>query len=399
MDSEIALKIQVIRRVGASLRADDTSAIYFLKRVFAYQNEDVKDAVAVVLAVWSHPEFKQALTDVAAFVWERENVSVAMVVPPCASLFLQSLGNSERYLQQCAIYALVQIGSPVVSDLLEVLTRAEDNGRGFAASALGRIGDPVAIPTLTNLLRDRKKTIRDCAGAALARYGSSALPAVVEELKDERSRMAAVETLGWIGDASAAPALLQSMQTANPDRTWEYWKAFQRIGLNARPFLLEAMQDPYEFRRASAVRALGALAGEADVPLFLTALQDAGRFGRVRVNAAHALMRLQDASAVPALRAACRDRLADVRESAVTALGACGGPEILPDVIQRLGDSNFRVQQAASSVLMAIGKAAIPSLEQALSDPTETVRNAASKTLRVIEEDVESPKRIRMYDA
>ncbi|MCW3053663.1 MAG: lyase domain protein repeat-containing protein, partial [Chthonomonadales bacterium] len=164
-------------------------------------------------------------------------------------------------------------------------------------------------------------------------------------------------------------------------------------------FLLEALQDPYEFQRASAVRALGAIADEADIPLFLTALQDTGRFGRVRVNAAHALTRLQDASAVPALREACRDRLSDVRASAVTALGACGDLEILPDVIQRLGDSNFHVQQAASSVLLAIGHAAIPSLEQALSESNESVRNAAAKTCQVIQEEVESPKRIRMYDA
>ncbi|MCW3053189.1 MAG: lyase domain protein repeat-containing protein, partial [Chthonomonadales bacterium] len=222
---DVASKIQTIRRIGASLRAEDTSAIYFLQRVFDYDTEEVREAAAEALTVLSHPEFKQALGDVAAFVEERESGSVEAAAPPCTSLFLQALGNPERHVRCCAARALVNIGGPVVSDLLEALTNADDNVRCFAASALGRIGDPVAIPALAHLLRDRKRSVQDCAEGALIRYGSSAVSPVVEELRDERSRLAAVRTLGWIGDATAVPALLQTMQSADPNRTWEYWKA------------------------------------------------------------------------------------------------------------------------------------------------------------------------------
>jgi len=394
MDSEIALKIEVIQRIGASLHTEDTSAIYFLRRVFGHQVEEVKDAVAEALVALWHPEFKQALRDVAVFVEERERHSEEMSAPPCASFFLQALGNSETYIWRCVDCALAKIGSPVVPDLLKALMHGEDNVRRGAASALGRIGDPVAIPALVSLLRDRKVWVQDCAVHALTRYGSPAVPAVIEELRDERSRLAAVKALGGIGDASAAPALLQAMQTANPERTWEYWKAFQKIGQGARPVLLEALQDPYEFRRASAVEALSAIALETDVPLFLEALRDTGTFGRVRDKAADALGLLKDASAVPALREACRDRHAAVRERALSALGTCGGMEILPDVIERLGDPNFRVQQIASMIFVSRGSASIPLLEQALVHSTENVRITAASTLQEIQEDGDLPLRI-----
>jgi len=245
MDSEIALKIEVIQRIGASLHTEDTSAIYFLHRVFGHQVEEVKDAVAEALVALWHPEFKQALRDVAVFVEERERHSEEMSAPPCASFFLQALGNSETYIWRCVDCALAKIGSPVVPDLLEALMHGEDNVRRGAASALGRIGDPVAIPALVSLLRDRKVWVRDCAVHALTRYGSSVVPAVMEELRDERSRSAAIETLGKIGDASAVPVLLEYMQSPAPKRAGNYGMAFKEIGQEARPHLLEALRDPF----------------------------------------------------------------------------------------------------------------------------------------------------------
>lgn len=389
LNPKVASKIRARWSVPGSLQTEDTKAINFLEAALDNANSEVADAAADALTGLigiSYPEIRTALEGVLLSVQHQESHS-HLPSPHYTPILLDALGKTETYVRHCAVKALVSLGATALPDLLEALKSPEALIRACAAWALGEIADPNAIPALAMLLQDNKRIVRDGAGYALARYGSLASPLVVEALRDERSRLAAVETLGWIGDASTVPALLDAMQLAAPYCTWEYWMAFERIGAAARPYILEALQDPYEFRRASAVTALSAIGDTGDVPLFIQALQDPGRHGRVRTCAAEALTSIPDPVAVPALLKALQDEHENVRVEAISALRACGDiATVAPHMVCALSDNSLRVRDRALGALAAMGSAALPILEQSLLDPREPIRVAAATALLRIDE-------------
>ncbi len=86
--------------------------------------------------------------------------------------------------------------------------------RRAAAEALGKIGDPQALPALIEALKDKDSGVREVAAGALREIGPQALPALIEALKDKDSevRRAAAEALGKIGGPQALPALTEALK-------------------------------------------------------------------------------------------------------------------------------------------------------------------------------------------
>ena len=78
-----------------------------------------------------------------------------------------------------------------------------------AATLLGAIGDPKAIPALIETLRDNNKLVRREASTALSRMGEPAVEPLIETLDDEdwKVRGAAAWALGNLNDERAIPAL------------------------------------------------------------------------------------------------------------------------------------------------------------------------------------------------
>ena len=81
--------------------------------------------------------------------------------------------------------------------------------RLHAATLLGAINNPKAIPALLDTLHDNNKLVRREASTALSRMGEPAVDPLIETLADEdwRVRGAAAWALGNIGDEKAIPAL------------------------------------------------------------------------------------------------------------------------------------------------------------------------------------------------
>jgi len=83
------------------------------------------------------------------------------------------------------ILAVIQPIPPNVQNLIDVLHSDDDSVRSSAASALGRIGDPRAVPTLIEALKDKDYYARQNAASALDGIGEPAVPALIETLQDE----------------------------------------------------------------------------------------------------------------------------------------------------------------------------------------------------------------------
>jgi HEAT repeat protein len=91
--------------------------------------------------------------------------------------------------------------------------------RGHAANALGRLGDPRAVPYLVDLADDPEAIVRSDVFQALGRlHAHDAQSLLLDGLADPAPvvRMAAVEALGRLGDPTVLPRLWEVLDQ-DPD--------------------------------------------------------------------------------------------------------------------------------------------------------------------------------------
>jgi HEAT repeat protein len=216
--------------------------------------------------------------------------------------------------------------------------------REAAVEALGRIGDPSAIPSIIEAVRQAeairdagpRDTLKAAAVAALARIGPPGVAALVETLSDKHAglRETAIAALGGIGGPDAVAALSRTVR------------------------------DDRSSVRQAGVAALARAAGAAAVPALHEALEhkDPG----TRRSAAAALGSIRDGSAMVALKAALADRERAVRESVVDALAANGSPEAVAALIAGLSSADRETKTAIAARLKAATWTPATSLERAV---------------------------------
>jgi len=223
-----------------------------------------------------------------------------------------------------------------------LLTAAEDDNADVATGAilaLGKAGDPTAIPLLTKLV-DRKsadRTVRESAALALGMVGTSdhgVRAFLVEVTRDEkrrwRTRAFATLGLGFLDDAGAIPSLMS------------LWRG----------------KAPHNEVSASALLALGLVGDEILVPDLAEALS--GRPERrekddqLRAHTAAALGMIRSRAAIPALMRSLRDPEKQVRRQATLSIAAMAGPEdetvvkLLLHVLAKDRDSQTRAFAAVA---------------------------------------------------
>ena len=168
------------------------------------------------------------------------------------------------------------------------------------------------------------------ARVALAPLGAqtkTALPALVEALKDEAApvRAGAAAALYWIAleAGTAVPALTGALQDRDSRVRWLSGLALARIGPGAWPavpVLIQVLGDEEARVRAAAFSALGRIGPEAAAGLVEALQKD--KSARIRAGAAAVLPTISDQppGAVPALIGALKDTDAEVRAAAARAL-------------------------------------------------------------------------------
>jgi len=166
---------------------------------------------------WTPPDQPtKAAYLLAKGLWQ-ECVSLGSVAVPLIvdRLCHPSSRNSER---DKALSALQDLGTDAIPALIDCLQDANEDARWRAAKALGDIGDPSVIPLLAAALNDDDYDVRKHARRALVGFGKAAVAALIDVLcSSNRSvaRWEAADGLGDIGDETAVPALINTLQ--DPD--------------------------------------------------------------------------------------------------------------------------------------------------------------------------------------
>lgn len=179
----------------------------------------------------------------------------------------------------------------------------------------------------------------DCLGSEewseLVTIGHLTVPKLLELLKDilpgalgvgESARERIVVALGQIGDAQAAPALLEVF-TSSPD---------------------------YSSMHKKAIEALQKIGDTQVVSGLIEALVNGN--SSTQIDAARVLGQIGDAQAVPSLLEALKDGFFGLQESIVKALGAIGDARAIPALTEMLKDAEWRLREAAQLALDCINK-------------------------------------------
>jgi HEAT repeat protein len=357
---------------------------------------------------------------------------------------IEALADKRPQVRQQVLLAIAAVGAeaaPAVPSILEQLAGTESSVKYAAAYALGQIGPAAAAADqqLTNQLSGKDEFLRMISAWALARIHpdnvrmkAQAVSLLMQGLKNSepRHRMAAAQGLVALkpGSDVMVPAMIEALQSKQPQMTGLAVAALAEAGAPAVPRLAEALKDPARRLPAAAVLARIGAAAKPAVDALLPLLKDEdpavrreallalGAIGppaesvletavglledpdpMVRTAAAYVLGKLGPAakSAVPALRKGLTGDDPGLNRIAAWALVKIE-PEnpqnvqtAIPVLTEALAHEQALVRREAADALRALGaqsKPALEALQRLANDPDPTVKAAAEAALKAIEQ-------------
>jgi HEAT repeat protein len=106
---------------------------------------------------------------------------------------MDMLENKDGVIRQKAREALVELGKPAVSSLIQALQNSrQDQVRWEAAKALGGINDTRSVPSLVQALEDNNSDVAWVAADALKTFRKAAWPPLLQALIKGKSESVAL---------------------------------------------------------------------------------------------------------------------------------------------------------------------------------------------------------------
>jgi len=304
-------------------------------------------------------------------------------IVPALIAALQSESPERR---RGAVVALGAVGDASATGPLVALAETDASLLVPITGALARIGDPQAFEPLLRLLSAPSAAVRQGAIGALNSMGHPDLERrIAALLSDENpiTRESAVRVAGYFGFRTCADAIVERASDPHP--------AVRKAAVEHLPFLDDprapalldrALRDEAPAVRAAAAQAAGR--GEGDMAPLLGAMEDPDQW--VRYYAARALGARAAKEGVGALaRAARSDPATPVRIAAIEALAEAGDANAVFEAAALAADEDVEVAAAFVAAAGRTGDArGLAVLEEASRDAREAVRLAAIEGLRAL---------------
>ncbi|MBA7478081.1 hypothetical protein ES707_13497 [subsurface metagenome] len=257
---------------------------------------------------------------------------------------------------------LVKIGRPAIIYLVRALKDEEIDHfyRSYYAEILGKIGDPSAIPALIEALKNEE--ICRSAANALGDIGDeTAIPDLIKVILSVPYKPdsyfssytsygscagAAANALGKIGRPAVPPLVKILQRISNPLGGWSSKDYIVKaLGAtrdkSAIPPLIELLQEKH---CGVAVEALGIIGDKSAVPALIKVLKSEDKEGWARAEAATSLGKIADKSSIPVLIEALgfggQDSI-EIRKASAVALGEIGDKSAIPVLAKKAEEGTW----------------------------------------------------------
>jgi hypothetical protein len=203
----------------------------------------------------------------------------------------------------------------------------------------------------TELLNSRRVWRRAAAATTLGDMASpTAIPALVTALDDpaREVRAAATRSLAVLQASVAVEPIVEALASGRVQRAVGGW-ALMQIGTPALTRLRGLLHHTDANVRATAAELVGLVGDASDSPELIQLLHDPS--AEVRAKSAHALGRLGAGQAAAVLRGALGDRIFFVRAAAARALGQLGDRPSIPALVHQAQTDRFEAAQSAARAL------------------------------------------------
>jgi len=207
----------------------DTKAIEPLLHALKDKEDEVRIAACLALGLFKDPATFDDITNVLLDDLKIEVRQAAAQAlgntghPAALPYLMEALHDSfwwyeREYAAADLLSAIEKMGAAAVEPLIEALHDKEGTVRKFAATLLGRLGDPRAIGPLGMSLYDLHHEVGKVSAESLALFGVPAVDVLVESLNHPEMwiRIHAIEALSNIKDARITPILLEMVN--DPER-------------------------------------------------------------------------------------------------------------------------------------------------------------------------------------
>jgi HEAT repeat protein len=325
-----------------------------VRRALQSDDEEVRHAALAHVPPGGAPDALQLLIDAMGDEsWRVRKEAVSRVTAwtdadGAAVALITALGEESNIARRnAAVEALGVIGRSAVPRLLDALDAGIVN-RKLVIDALGMIGDGRAVNPLCAALRDPDPNLRAAAAEALGHLGRREAVSHLQdavEADDLLTRLAALEALNRLG--ASVPYRILTPSLAEPVLRRAALEALGFAGdAGALPDMIAALGDRARGAREAAVTALQAL----------HAMVSSEVAGRVEEHLHRA-----PAAALEGLSATLASDSRALRRSAAALLGWARRPETLPALCRLLRDET--TQDVAADAIVAFGADAAAPLQ------------------------------------
>ena len=207
----------------------DKRALPFLLEALKDPEDEVRIAACLALGLFKDPSTFDAITNVLLddpMIEVRQAAAKALgntEHPAALPYLMEALHDSfwwfeREYAAVDLLHAIEKMGSAAVDPLIRALEDKEGTVRKFAATLLGKLGDPGAIEPLGMTLYDLHHDVGRASAEALATFGAPAVDVLVEALSHPEMwiRIHSVIALSKIKDPRVTLVLLEMLN--DPER-------------------------------------------------------------------------------------------------------------------------------------------------------------------------------------
>ena len=210
-------------------RISDTKALHPLLGALKDREDEVRIAACLALGFFKEPSTFDDITNVLLDdpkIEVRQAAAKALgntAHPAALPYLMEALHDSfwwyeREYAAADLLHAIEKMNGAAIDPLIKALEDKEGTVRKFAATLLGKLGDPRAIEPLGMMLYDMHHDVGSAAAESLAKFGAPAIDVLIKALSHPEMwiRIHSVSALSRIKDPRVASALLEMLN--DPER-------------------------------------------------------------------------------------------------------------------------------------------------------------------------------------